>query len=517
MKALIKSSVCLALGWLASGAGAQEVSIKWQSAAPKNPIPAPVTKSDTGVRPISLSQPQPLESGPGSFAPIVRMQAADDKDKTVQPVPKLEVIGPEVKPLKKMPDKDGFTPPPPSPGPVSGSLGIRCEDSCCTDGPAWCGRGWWGHGWFSRACCNTDGCSDRPRIWASAEYLMWWQRSQAVPPLVTSSPAGTPIINSGVLGLNSTTVLYDSVPDSTRSGGRFTIGTWCPHFCNLGIEGSFFSLGRQTHTSIFGSSGDPQFDRPIFNAITGKQASEQVSNNNLMGSAAVYNYSQLWGADINVRRRWHCGDHYYIDWLAGYRHLNLSEGIEVTENLQIIDPVTRAPGGQFIVRDSFATRNQFNGMQIGFDSECRFWSRCFVGLNAKLALGSVHQSVEINGSTTFNNFPAPFGGTFPGGLLALPGTNIGRYTQNRFGVLPEVGLKIGMDLNDHWRVFIGYDFLYLNNVVRPGDQIDLRVNPNFQPSAAGPGSGIGPRVPAVLFRTSDYWAQGLNFGLVYRY
>src|SRR5882724_3485002 len=32
-----------------------------------------------------------------------------------------------------------------------------------------------------------------PRVWGSAEYLLWWVRGQNLPPLVTTSPPGTPI------------------------------------------------------------------------------------------------------------------------------------------------------------------------------------------------------------------------------------------------------------------------------------------------------------------------------------
>lgn len=525
MKAIIKSGVCLAMGWLASSAGAQDIPIKWQAASPKNTPPGVVTKTDTAVRPISLSQPRPLDAT-GVFLPIVRGQAPDDS-KSIQPIPKLdkfEVVGPdEGKQPKKMPEKNGFTPPPPqpAPSPVYGSLGINEEDGCFGSEPAWCGRSRWcgiGHG---RGGYFGDACADKPLWWGSAEYLMWWQRSQAVPPLVTSSPAGTATINSGVIGLNSTTIVHEGAANPTRSGGRFTIGRWMPHFCNLGIEANFFFLGRQDNTSIFGGDGNPQFARPIFNVVTQQQGSQLVAINNrdrlLTGTVAVHDYSQVWGLDINLRRRWHCNENFYFDLLAGYRYLYLAEGIEITENLQNFDPATRQAAGNFLVRDSFRTHNRFHGAQIGFDSECRFWNRMFLGLNVKLAAGTVSQTLDINGSTTFTNFPAPFGGTFQGGLLALPGTNIGRHQQTRFAVLPEVGVKLGMDINDHWRIFVGYDFLYLSNVIRPGEQIDLRVNPNFQPSAAGPGAGVGQRVPTVLFRTTDYWAQGLNFGLLYRY
>jgi hypothetical protein len=47
-------------------------------------------------------------------------------------------------------------------------------------------------------------------------------------------------------------------------------------------------------------------------------------------------------------------------------------------------------------------------------------------------------------------------------------------------------------------------------VARPGDQIDLDVDPVQFP----PPTGTGAR-PQFLLRTSDYWAQGINLGLTY--
>src|SRR6516164_989041 len=187
MKAFIKSGLCLALGWLASAAGAQEIPIKWQASTAKNPGPSVVipsvgnttAKSETGVRPVALSQPIPLDNtGSSAFrsvseplAATVRGQTADDK--TIPPVPTLEVGPADQKPPKKMPT-DGFTPPSPhpAPSPVLGNLGIMPDDCCLSDcGLSWCGRGF---------CRAADCCRDRSRcFWASAEYLMWWQRSQS--------------------------------------------------------------------------------------------------------------------------------------------------------------------------------------------------------------------------------------------------------------------------------------------------------------------------------------------------
>ena len=80
-----------------------------------------------------------------------------------------------------------------------------------------------------------------------------------------------------------------------------------------------------------------------------------------------------------------------------------------------------------------------------------------------------------------------------------------------------VRTRRGHDITDHLRIYAGYNFIYLNDVVRPADQINLNVNPRFQPSAAGPGPATGPRQPSFFFRSSDYWAQGFNAGLMYRY
>ena len=53
------------------------------------------------------------------------------------------------------------------------------------------------------------------------------------------------------------------------------------------------------------------------------------------------------------------------------------------------------------------------------------------------------------------------------------------------------------------------------NVVRPGEQVDLGVNPGLIPPAnAAAGS---PSRPAFLGVTSGVWAQTLSFGMEVKY
>ncbi len=73
-------------------------------------------------------------------------------------------------------------------------------------------------------------------------------------------------------------------------------------------------------------------------------------------------------------------------------------------------------------------------------------------------------------------------------------------------------------ITDGLRVFAGYDFLYLSNVLRPGEQIDRGINfsQTVQSVIAGNAVASGTR-PAAMLVGSDFWAQGLHLGLELRY
>jgi hypothetical protein len=117
-----------------------------------------------------------------------------------------------------------------------------------------------------------------------------------------------------------------------------------------------------------------------------------------------------------------------------------------------------------------------------------------------------------------NPLVPPGVGTFPGGLFAQP-SNIGKRSGDRFAVLPSLELKVGYAINQRTRVVVGYDLLYWDEVVRPGDQINHRVNlsQNAVLDPTGLGRLVGPAQPAPLFNRSDLWAQGISVGLEFRY
>ena len=55
------------------------------------------------------------------------------------------------------------------------------------------------------------------------------------------------------------------------------------------------------------------------------------------------------------------------------------------------------------------------------------------------------------------------------------------------------------------------------NITVSGDQIDLTVNPTQLATPTGPGTLVGPARPAFQFDGTDFWAQGINFGMELRY
>src|SRR5262249_57477020 len=139
-----------------------------------------------------------------------------------------------------------------------------------------------------------------------------------------------------------------------------------------------------------------------------------------------------------------------------------------------------------------------------------------VGVVRKGGLGPNCQLVNVNGTTRLT---APGGGSAvaSGGLLALAGTNIGVSSTGWFSIVPEVGAQLGWQVTDNLKIQVGYSFLYVNSVVRPGDQINRNVNPAFIPTSGVFGLSASPAEPGPLFRKTDYLAHGINAGVPLRY
>jgi hypothetical protein len=94
---------------------------------------------------------------------------------------------------------------------------------------------------------------------------------------------------------------------------------------------------------------------------------------------------------------------------------------------------------------------------------------------------------------------------------------MGHFHRDEFAVLPEIGVKLGYRLTDAILLTAGYSFLYWSEVARPGDQVDLALNPSQLPTSSGGGTLMGAARPAATLHSTDFWAHGLNVGIELRY
>ena len=365
------------------------------------------------------------------------------------------------------------------------------------------------------SACDSGACAeDGGRVWADAEYLLGWVKGDQVPPLVTTSPAGTARTSAGVLGTPGVSVLFGDGPDNnqTRQGIRADVGYWLDPQREWGVEAGMFALESSTQAFGASSNGSPILARPFFDVTTNAQSSALVAFPGVStGSVGVSDSGRNFvGINADFDGNVIDGPRCRIDALIGYQFLRYDERLGVVQSI-VPTAGPFAAGTTLTSRDDFSTENFFNGIDLGFRTEFRYdaWS---LELLTKVAAGPVQRTVSILGTQTVT-VPGAAPVISQGGLLALS-SNIGTFATHTLTAAPEFGVKLGWDVSPNVRVYSGYSALYWMNVVRPGDALDFGVNPNLIPPANGAG---GPSRPAFIDRTSSVWAQTLSFGLEVKY
>jgi Putative beta barrel porin-7 (BBP7) len=361
-----------------------------------------------------------------------------------------------------------------------------------------------------------------PTWWVSGGALLWTVKSASLPPTLTTFVPGSPSATAGfggALGVPGTVVLSpDHLNYGPFGGGRFTLGHWLESDPRFGLEADGFFLGNNSSGFSQTSDGSVPLRGPFSNVPPG--AGFPLGSSSFVladpgfaaGGQVIRSSLQFWGIEGNGLYRAYSRPGLSVSVIAGLRYLDLREGLSIasTENLLPLGSAS------FTGTDNFSTRNQFFGAQLGVKAEQQFGQ--FDGsVVAKVALGDNYQTVSINGDSVVSG--TGFGitpGTTPGGIFTQA-TNIGQQTRNQFAVVPEAQLQLGYTISSGIRLFVGYDVIYLSNVVRPGDQIDTTLNFTGNPTLS-PGSTLtGAARPEPLFKSSSFWAQGVKFGASYQF
>jgi Putative beta barrel porin-7 (BBP7) len=242
-----------------------------------------------------------------------------------------------------------------------------------------------------------------------------------------------------------------------RNGIRGTLGLWLNPQQNYGMEvGGFWVADR--------SPGD----------------------DSLAGTVNVSTrfHSNLWDAEAQLRAEIYRGTWAHLDALAGFSYLRLDEALDVGEHEADVGTL-----------DRIGTRNNFYGGQLGAELHIHY-NKFFLDLWGKAALGVNDETIEINAVTIAD------GQTFAGGSVAAPAF-IGNHHRDQFAVVPQFGINLGFECGQHLRFSAGYTFLYLTDAARPGAQIDALLGT--------PSSSPFP------FQSGEFWIQGLNLGLEFRF
>ena len=357
-----------------------------------------------------------------------------------------------------------------------------------------------------------DGLSDPsrerilgPRIWGGAEYLAWFVQTQGTPPLVQNvvgvAPGATSFTGAQIVNLfPDHSVNYDIL-----SGVRGTIGFWLNGTQTFGFEMNYLWFGHASDGDVFPSASNAILGRPFLNTKTGRADLFQTSDlNGTKGTIRAYSGFHVEGGEANfLLNSPSVGPN--LNFIGGFRYLQITEQLDL-QQFSENDAVNVSAHSY----DKFGTHNNFFGGQMGgrwaFDR-----GRFFGSITGKIAFGAMNESVNIAGGTIVNTPTRILNAN--GGVLAQT-TNIGTYSRLATAFIPEATATIGYRFAPWAAGFVGYNFMYVSEVVRPGKQIDPMVNPANFPFSGGSATASHP---SFQMRGESLWLQGINFGLKLQY
>lgn len=348
-----------------------------------------------------------------------------------------------------------------------------------------------------------------------ADYVYFYLQGTNLPPMVTTSPTGTPQATAGVVGAPGTTILASGREDKGYPDGyRFRILYWFDNFESDGIEFSFTGFNGSSKFFNGSSPGDPILARPFVDTATGLQQAQLVAFPGLVaGSLDMDRMQEFYAIDLMGRQNFSYTQSSRADFLFGFRYLRLGDYFSVKEKLIPAGAGTPFADGTVIgVNDNYDCENNFFLAQIGIESTVRRgpFALEFFG---RLGMGANYQYFRVQGTTNvFVPDTDPAG--VPGGLLANSG-NQGSYAQQlKFAVVPELGINLRVQILPSLSVHTGYSFTYLFPTVRPGDVIEKA---GINPALLNPTDSFGPRRSVESFGSSNTWLMGISGGFEFRY
>lgn len=381
------------------------------------------------------------------------------------------------------------------------------------------------------------------------EYLLWGiKRNLLTIPLLTTASYSD--LLPGAISQPGTKVLLGKDHFNMGWMNGFQVRAGAHINQHFEIEGSYFLLPTVSRKRSFNTSGEPgapNFAVPIFD-VTGVCGLNGIPGETIFilpgplsgdpGFSGVFDFciaTRLQGAAFNGLYHIFEKDQFHLYGLGGFRWFQLNESLIFKAKTHTVANVS-FPAGFFNFSDRFYTANNFLAAELGINGQ---YLRKKWKLEGKLkgAIGEMLEQTKIKGSSStsggnlFFETQGTANETLPGGVFAEP-TNSGKHKRNRFAYAFEAHLGGGYAFTRHLKIDLGYTFLWLSNILRPGKQIDRKINTTLTALAdasrstvgTGPGpipfgdsggapSPRGPKRPHLLFKTRSFYAQGFDLGV----
>ena len=376
--------------------------------------------------------------------------------------------------------------------------------------------------------------------------------------------------NSSLLLQSQAQLSQNSIVDyGMQSGMRFSAGYYLEQDSGLSVNGNFILVPKNSYylSSVTGLNDFPVLLETGFNNslnftipsnIAG-QAPTMVTQNyaivlsrqvdsSIFANASTY----IAGGELNVRGRDFLIGDMNFSGLLGFRYFQFKEAFDVSsqytifrpngvtdvQNINVNGDIVSAPIAlnfptpiniNSASNDQIKVYNHFIGPQIGINADYHYnrWS-VMTGFN--LGIGVMHQVAKISSSTTqtvktetsTQNAAGQITSTTntsttnsAGGLLFSP-VDVGQYSRNQFGLLPEINAKLGFKATERIKLTVGYDFLLLANVLRAPNQTQLipySNNLNYTANNQTQSANQTLQIPAFQYSTSNLIINGVTAGM----
>jgi hypothetical protein len=349
--------------------------------------------------------------------------------------------------------------------------------------------------------CDYGPYCNNPMVWARLEALIWWRQGRNFPALVTTDPATESSTTAGILPDAQTIFGGGRTNASTQGGARVDFGFFINPAQTIGFGDRLYGLPKSTTNFNVASNNVPVLAIPFHDLDTGNNDALLVAYPGLRtGTIGVTSTSSFLGNDVYSRILL-CRDcNTRIDFLTGWNYTRLADDV-VIQSVQTVTETggTLPQGTVTTITDKFNALNLFNGGILGLQwyRYCGPWTWQALG---RVSLGNMHESLNINGSTSIAS-PGQTTQTTAGGLFTA-NSNIGHHSRDEFTAIWELGLNLNYRFRPCTQLNIGYSMIYINDVLQPANNIDTNI-----------GTGGGTAHPIALFNHGTFWIQGVNLGI----